>query len=120
MAAPDSKAEDDQANPKKNHLISRRKCREFVSAHPGTGKDAEAFRRWCSIVEKASWQKFSDVRATFGTASRVGEFVVFNIGGGKYRLVASIDYQDDKPSWVYIKHVLTHAEYDTDKWQKSS
>ena len=39
---------------------------------------------------------------------------VFNIGGNKARLVAAIHYNRRK---VYIRAVLTHAEYDTGKWK---
>jgi hypothetical protein len=35
--------------------------------------------------------------------------VVFNIGGSKYRLIAAVHYNRGK---VYIRHVLTHTEYD--------
>jgi len=34
--------------------------------------------------------------------------MVFNIGGTKYRLVADVRYDLGR---VYIRHVLTHAEY---------
>ncbi len=39
---------------------------------------------------------------------------MFNISGNKYRLVSVIKYR-----WqiVYIRHILTHAEYDKGKWK---
>ncbi|MGH9845610.1 MAG: type II toxin-antitoxin system HigB family toxin, partial [Blastocatellia bacterium] len=40
---------------------------------------------------------------------------VFNIGGNKYRLVVSIDYRKQV---IYVKHVLTHSEYDKENWKK--
>lgn len=40
------------------------------------------------------------------------QVVVFNIGGNKYRLIAIIRW--DK---VYVRHVLTHAEYNRDRWK---
>ena len=39
----------------------------------------------------------------------------FDIGGNKYRLIAAIHYNRKK---VYIRHVLTHAEYDRDRWKE--
>jgi mRNA interferase HigB len=36
-------------------------------------------------------------------------FQVFNIGGHKYRLVVNVRYDLGR---VYIRHVLTHEEYD--------
>lgn len=41
--------------------------------------------------------------------------VVFNIGGNNFRLIAYVDYKQGK---VFIRAVLTHAEYDKDDWKK--
>jgi len=46
---------------------------------------------------------------------KVGKFTVFDIGGNKFRLIAVIHYNRKK---VYIRHVLTHVEYDSDKWKE--
>ncbi|CAO3407216.1 putative membrane protein [Azospirillum largimobile] len=40
----------------------------------------------------------------------MGDRVVFNIAGNKYRLVAGIDY---RYRTVYVKWVGTHREYDS-------
>jgi mRNA interferase HigB len=39
---------------------------------------------------------------------------VFNIGGNKPRLIVAMKYR-----WqvIYVRHVLTHAEYDKEKWK---
>jgi mRNA interferase HigB len=39
---------------------------------------------------------------------------VFNIGGNRYRLIARVEYEQQR---VYIRHVLTHAEYDKGAWK---
>ncbi len=49
------------------------------------------------------------MRHTFPSADKVGEFVVFNIAGSKYRLVVSIHFNRGK---VYIRHVPTHQYLD--------
>ena len=46
-------------------------------------------------------------------ADEFGDFVVFNIAGNKYRLIASIHFNRGK---VYIRHVLTHQAYDRGEW----
>ena len=43
------------------------------------------------------------------TLSLGGGVTVFDIGGNKYRLVVTMRYDLGR---VYIRHVLTHAEYD--------
>ena len=42
------------------------------------------------------------------------DFYVFNIGGNKYRLVVAIHFNTQM---LFVRHVLTHAEYDTGKWK---
>jgi mRNA interferase HigB len=58
---------------------------------------------------------FAELRETFPSADMVGDLTVFNIGGNKYRLIASIHFKRHK---VYVRHVLTHAEYDQGDWKK--
>lgn len=98
--------------PRSNHLVSRKKFREFVASHPEAKQDADVLLRWCKTVESADWRAFADVRTTYGSADSVAPHVVFNVGGNKYRVVATIKYKSGKPAWVYIRHVLTHKEYD--------
>ena len=93
------------------HVISKKKFREFWSAYPRARSPLES---WYQVAKYADWATFQDVRATFNTADTVGRFVVFNIGGNKYRLIAVILYDRAK---VYIRHVLTHAEYGAGKWK---
>jgi mRNA interferase HigB len=66
------------------------------------------------VTKHAVWRHPVDVRASFPHADTVGLFTVFNIGGNKYRLVSAIKYR-----WqvVYIRNILTHAEYDEGKWK---
>jgi mRNA interferase HigB len=69
------------------------------------------------LTKLAQWQNFAELRQIFASADLVGKLTVFNIGGNKYRLITYIDYQSQK---VFIRHVLTHAEYDTDSWKDDS
>lgn len=58
---------------------------------------------------------FVQLRETFPQADQVGKFTVFNIGGNKIRLIAAVHYNRNK---IYIRHVLTHQEYNTGKWKE--
>jgi mRNA interferase HigB len=94
------------------HVISRKSLRNFWERHP----DGELpLRRWFKIVATTNFASFSELRRTFPSADLVDELVVFNIGGNKFRLIASIHFNRGK---VYIRHVLTHAEYDRGDWKK--
>jgi mRNA interferase HigB len=104
---------------RKNHLISRKKFREFIESHLGSLRDADTILHWCKTVERAAWLRFSDIKATFRSADQVGPLVVFNVGGGKYRVIASVRFKRRKSAWVYIKYVLTHSEYSDDQRKNS-
>jgi mRNA interferase HigB len=55
-----------------------------------------------------------EVQAVYPKAEAVGNFTVFNVKGNKYRLILSINYEQQI---IYIKYVLTHAEYDKENWK---
>jgi len=92
-------------------LISNKALREFAQAHPDADAPLQAWRR---LVERGSFAGFAQLRATFASVDKVGERYVFNIGSNKYRLVASIAFV---PQVVWVKAVLTHAEYDKGAWK---
>jgi len=66
-------------------------------------------------MESGVFVDFNDLRATFASADYVDGLTVFNIGGNKYRLIAAIHYNRHK---VFIRAVLTHAEYDRGEWKR--
>jgi mRNA interferase HigB len=93
------------------HIISEKMLRDSWGRHPGS---EGALRAWHRAVEQTVWENFGDVRATYAHADQVGKFTVFNIGGNKYRLIAVIHFNRQK---VFVRHVLTHEEYDRDDWK---
>ena len=93
------------------HIISRKMLREFWLTHADSEK---ALARWFKIMQRNDFTSFAELRATFPTADKVGDWIVFNIGGNKYRLIASIHFNRHK---VYVRHVLTHQEYDRGDWK---
>lgn len=93
------------------HVISRKKLVEFWRRHP---KAEQPLKAWFNRAKKAKWMRFGDVLGDYNSADQVGRFVVFNVGGNKYRLITVIHYNRQK---VYIRHVLTHQEYDQDDWK---
>jgi mRNA interferase HigB len=94
------------------HVISRKTVREFWERLP----DSKAsLARWFKIMQQTDFVSFGDLRRTFSSADLVDDLVVFNISGNKYRLIASIHFNRGK---VYVRHVLTHQEYDRENWKK--
>ncbi len=97
-------------------VISKARLRAFWES-PGR-EDAEGpLRAWHTHVSNktVSWHSWGDVKAEFASASLVGNCVVFNIGGNKYRLVTRILYSSQK---VFVLKVMTHSEYDKNSWKK--
>ena len=92
-------------------LISNQALREFAQAHPDAGQPLQDFRH---LMEAGTFANFAQLKATFATVDKVGERYVFNIGGNKYRLIAAIAF---KPALVWVKAVLTHAQYDKGDWK---
>ena len=94
------------------HVITRRALKEFAAIHKGAEKPLDS---WYSVAKKAHWHSIADVRVNYPHADAVGRCTVFNIGGNKYRLIVKIEY---KLQTIYIKHVLTHVEYDKEEWKR--
>lgn len=94
------------------HNISRKKLLQAAEKH---GVLSEPLDVWYRIAKKAEWENLVDVRRNFPAADTVGEFAVFNIKGNAYRLITEINYQTGR---IFLRHVLTHAEYSKGGWKK--
>ena len=94
------------------HIITRTRILEAVVVH----KDCEsALDAWYRLMKAGQFENFAQLKETFGSVDKVGDYHVFNIGGNKLRLIAATHYNRGK---VYIRAILTHDEYDADKWKK--
>lgn len=89
-------------------IIARRTLREHWQ-RPGRDDSEEPLKAWYAIAAAADWRGPADVKAQYRSASFVGDRVVFNIAGNKYRLVAWINYSYRV---LYVRFVGTHREYD--------
>ncbi|MFZ0134037.1 MAG: type II toxin-antitoxin system HigB family toxin [Desulfobacterales bacterium] len=94
------------------YIITRKRLFEFAKKHPDCSTALEA---WYRIVKHTDFNSFADLRETFPSADIVSDLTVFNIGGNKARLIAAIHYTTRR---IYIRHVLTHTEYDRGSWRK--
>ncbi|MGH9434246.1 MAG: type II toxin-antitoxin system HigB family toxin [Terriglobia bacterium] len=94
-------------------VVSRKAIREATAKHGEWGASLNA---WYKIAKNADWKSFADVRGCWKNSDLAGRFVVFNISHNRCRLIATIKY---KWRMVYIRGILSHAEYDEKEWQKS-
>ncbi len=80
---------------------------EFYKKHPVCKKDLE---NWFHDVSSKEWKKPNDVIKDFSKARMIkNNRVIFEINGSDYRLIAEANYLK---SWLFIKFIGTHAEYD--------
>lgn len=94
------------------HVISLKRIREFFSTH----RDAESsLMAWYKTAKKANWQNLAELKAVYPSADLVGRYMVFNIGGNKYRLIARIVYRSQT---LFVVAVMTHEGYDLGKWKE--
>jgi len=94
-------------------IVSRSAIREATSQHAEWGASLSA---WYKITKNADWKSFADVRNSWKNSDVVGRFVVFDISHNRCRLIATIKY---KWRMVYIRRIISHAEYDEEEWQES-
>jgi mRNA interferase HigB len=106
-------------------IISRKRLKEFWSVR--TQRDSKnALLEWLDDARWAMWETPADVKQTFGkrvdfvqTRRTVTTLAVFDIAGNKYRMVAAIHFLKRHPDKgrIYILKVMTHVEYDQNKWK---
>ena len=94
------------------HIISRKKLNEFAQRYP---ESKSALKEWYQTMKTGQFKSIAELRTIFSSADKAGKLTVFNIGGNKIRLIAAIHYNRQK---IYIREVLTHAEYDKNKWKE--
>ena len=94
------------------HIITRKRLNDFAEKYPDV---TPALRHWYKLMKTGQFSSFVELRRVFPSADQVGKLTVFNIGGGKARLIAAIHYNREK---VYVRAVLTHEEYDKAKWKE--
>lgn len=92
-------------------IISNSALRAFAADHPQAEAPLQGWRR---VIEKNRFDNWAELKAAFSAVDKVGELVVFDISGNKYRLIAYIRFEKQI---VYIKAVLTHRDDDKGTWK---
>jgi mRNA interferase HigB len=98
-------------------VISKKMLRLFWE-NPKSPPDARRLlTAWYKVVINATWYSFTELRQTFNSTDQVGDCIVFNVGGNKYRVIGRVQYaRESQPGVVYVLKVMTHTEYDENKW----
>lgn len=94
------------------HIITKRRVTEAKELYPSC---ESALAGWLKVIKNNDFENFAQLKTTFNAVDKVDNLFVFNIGGNKLRLIASIHFNTQV---LYIRHILTHKEYDKDKWKE--
>lgn len=92
-------------------VISRRAFRTYWEEHPIAEDVLDDFYRKISRVQASS---IVELRKTFPSADLVGDCIVFNVGGNNYRIIAHADFD---LQIVWIRFILSHADYSKERWK---
>lgn len=98
-------------------IIKEQFLKDAVSPASKAGKWLEI---WRLAVRSAAWRNIEELRKTYPSADPVKvesgkNITVFNVCGNDYRLIVAIHYDKQR---VYTLRLLTHAEYNKNKWKK--
>lgn len=93
-------------------IVSERRIQEFIEEYANS---RAPLLNWRRAVRAANWQNQADVKAQFHDSDLVGDKTVFNIMHNRYRLIAFISF---RAQLLYVKHILTHKEYDKELWKQ--
>ena len=97
------------------NVISRPAIDEAIRHHPDA---ASWLKNWWRVAKAERWENIHDVRAAYPKTDQVGCCLVFNVRGNKYRLIVRVGYANQwSRGTLWIKHFLTHAEYDRNEWK---
>jgi mRNA interferase HigB len=93
-------------------IVNRMAITEATAKH---SEWAASLNARYKINKNADWKNFAAVRNGWKNSGVAGRFVVFDISHNRCRLVATVKY---KWRMVYIRRILSHADYDEKEWQK--
>lgn len=94
------------------HVITHSR---IVAAQRRFPECAVALDAWYRLAKRGQFANFAELRSAFGSVDKVGRIYVFNVGGNKLRLIAAVHFNT---GMVFVRNVLTHAEYDREGWKR--
>ena len=72
------------------HVITQRRLSDFWAKH---AEAKASLTSWYKVIRSRRWKNLAELQATFPSADYVAPYVVFNVGGNNYRVVAKVEFQ---------------------------
>jgi mRNA interferase HigB len=96
------------------NVINRATIRRAQRKHP---ECREWLDIWWQTARAAEWRSLADVRRLYPTTNQVGGCLVFDAPHAR-RLIVGVRFaRRIGGGTVYVKHFLTHQEYDRGAWK---
>ncbi len=93
------------------NVVSHKAIRTFCEKHRDA---AGSLDHWYRVAKRAAWVSFVDVKQTFNTVDFVAPYIVFDIGGNKFRLIAEINFNK---RLLLIRAIMSHKAYLKGAWK---
>lgn len=91
------------------HVISRKPFNDAAKKFPN---DARAIQQTWKVLRNGDFGSPEELKRVFPSLDNFkykDRWWVIDIGGNNLRLIAFIEFRDRR---IYVKHIVTHAEYD--------
>jgi mRNA interferase HigB len=94
-------------------LFEKRTLVQFGRKHPDA---REPLRSWAMEIKRAHYENPTQVRQRHGACDFVGDKIIFDICGNKYRIIARLRYATPRTrpplnGMLFILFIGTHAQY---------
>lgn len=91
------------------HVISRKPFADTAKLRPNDSAAIDATYRTLRSGSFSSPDELKQVFPSLDNFKYKAKWWVIDIGGNNLRLIAFIEFRDSR---MYVKHIVTHAEYD--------
>lgn len=96
------------------NILRISKITTFTQEYPQYAANLNALQK---ILKANQFTNFAELRKLLSNSvDLVGKCTVFNIHGNDVRLIVQINYTEQR---IFIQDILTHTEYDKNKWKKN-
>ena len=91
------------------HVISRRPFNDAAKAHPNQRQALDDLYRVLRTSRFSSPDEMRQVFPSLDNFKHKDKWWVIDVGGNNLRVIAFIQFINQR---IYVKHIVTHAEYD--------
>jgi mRNA interferase HigB len=92
-------------------VISPKRIKEAIAQN---AEWSASLKTWLRVMKLGDWNNSAELKQSWSNFEKVGICYVFDIMHNRCRLIAHIDF---KYKLVFIRSILSHADYGKDGWK---